>query len=111
VLVTGVGGPAGRSLASQLQQRGIDVIAADMTATAQPGAHRVPPAIDSSFAAELAALAHRERIDLVVPTVTEELSVLTRPGRWAGPPIVLAPWTAVRIAADKYLTCIVAGMK
>ncbi|MBV8992458.1 MAG: ATP-grasp domain-containing protein [Pseudonocardiales bacterium] len=106
VLVTGVGGPAGRSLSKQLQQRCIDVVAADMAAIAMPGAHRVPPATDPSFAAELAALAHRERADLVVPTVTEELGVLAPLGQWVGPPIVLAPWTAVRLAADKYLTCI-----
>jgi len=107
VLVTGVGGPAGGSLSTQLRQRGIDVIAADMSVIELPGAHRVPPAIDPSFAGHLAALAHRERVDLVVPTVTEELGVLARPGQWAGPPIVLAPWAAVRIAADKYLTCMV----
>ncbi|HKS51882.1 MAG TPA: ATP-grasp domain-containing protein [Pseudonocardiaceae bacterium] len=106
VLVTGVGGPAGRSLYTQLGQRGIDVIAADMAAIELPSAHRIPPATEPSFAAKLAALAHWERADLVVPTVTEELDVLAQPGQWAGPPIVLAPWTAVRLAADKYLTCI-----
>lgn len=105
VLVTGAGGPAGRSLVTQLRHRGIDVIPADMAAIELAGVHRVPPATDPLFATELATLAHRGRVDLVVPTVSEELGVLAQPGQWTGPPIVLAPWTAVRIAADKYLTC------
>lgn len=105
ILVTGAGGPAGHSLVTQLRHRGIDVIPADMAAIELPGVHRVPPAIDRSFTTELAELAHREQVDLVVPTVTEELGVLVRPGQWAGPPIVLASWAAVRLAADKYLTC------
>ena len=72
IAVTGVGGPAGRNVAALLLQRGHAVVGADMRDVSLPGVsfHRVPAASDVSFLSELSCLAAREKIDLLIPTVT-----------------------------------------
>jgi carbamoylphosphate synthase large subunit len=88
--------------------RGFEVVGVDMA----PGAHRgvtvaqVPAAADPAFLDRLTAIARSADIDLIVPTVTEELLVLAGAGaRGDLPPIVVAPFAAVDVANDKLLTC------
>jgi carbamoylphosphate synthase large subunit len=80
VLVTGVGGPAGRAAARWLEERGHRVVGTDIREVESPaGSFRlVPPALDPGFAAALLDLAVREGAALVVPTVTEELPAVAR---------------------------------
>ncbi len=80
VVVTGVGGPAGRAAADWLARHGIRVVGADMRDVEYPAAafRRVPPASDPAFPAALLALVAEERAGLLVPTVSEELPVVAR---------------------------------
>lgn len=104
VLLTGVGGPAGRSLATQLSARGIRVHGVDMCPTSLPGIgfDLVPPALDASYPGELLGLAERVGADLIIPTVSEELPVVAG---LTEPRILVSSLSSVAIAADKWLTC------
>lgn len=106
LLLTGVGGPAGRSLLVQLAERGLDAVGVDMSPSPVPDDvpfHLVPAARDPRFADELRRIVAAEGVDLVVPTVTEELVVLAA-GLDIGAPVVVGPLGAVRAADDKLAT-------
>ena len=80
VLVTGVGGPAGRAAAAFFRSKGAEVVGADMrrVETLVDRFHLLPPALDAAFAAALLTLVAAERARLLVPTVTEELPGVAR---------------------------------
>lgn len=105
ILVTGVGGPAGQSLARQLIERGYRVAGTDMRRIDLPGVivHRVPAASDPAFVETLRALTADSNADLVIPTVSEELPILVRETDWPAP-MALAPREGVLLANDKWLT-------
>lgn len=93
VLVTGAGGPAGRSLCLQLRDRGHAVLGVDMA---------------SVVLEVLTDLAEGHGADLLLPTVSEELTSIAdyAYGRCApGVAVAVGPPAAVRIADDKWLTC------
>jgi carbamoylphosphate synthase large subunit len=105
VIVTGVGGPAGRSLALQLTQRQIWVVGTDCRKVSVKGIESVvvPPANDPTFEYELRELAQNEGACLMVPTVSEELPVLAALTGFPIP-LLLAPIDSVALANDKALT-------
>ncbi len=108
ILITGIGGPAGRNTAALLLERGHTVIGTDMREIALPGAkfYRVPAATAASFLEALRAIALNERIQLLIPTVSEELPILAaQRSDWGNTTVVIAPHDAVCRADDKYLTC------
>lgn len=108
IVVTGIGGPAGRSVVGLLRERGHVVIGTDAKVASLPGVKflHVPPACDRRFLTELLTIAVRERADLLIPTVSEELPVLAARGpAWQGIPVMLSSRRAVLLANDKYLTC------
>ncbi len=80
ILITGIGGPAGRSAVSYFRERGFRVIGTDIreVETEVDSFYRIPPAWDSSFASALVDIIKRERPSLLIPTVTEELPVVSR---------------------------------
>lgn len=103
VLVTGAGGPAGIALARQLRDRRHHVLAVD--AGSHPGVVRVPPARDPALVDVLRRLVRLGEIDLVIPTVSEELSVLATSAALLGPAhVVVGSRRAVEAADDKLLT-------
>ncbi|WP_326561480.1 ATP-grasp domain-containing protein [Micromonospora sp. NBC_01796] len=113
LLVTGAAGPAGRALLHALAMRavpaiGVDMAPADGRAPGGPGPdgiERVPAATDGSFLPELLTVAHHHGVDLIVPTVTEELPVLAPlAARSTRPAVLLSPPSAVAIADDKWRT-------
>jgi carbamoylphosphate synthase large subunit len=107
VLVTGVGGPAGRSLVDQLLERGFEVTGVDMEPADVPGAMfaKVPAAADPTFLDALRRIARESRADLIIPTVTEELIVLARArNRVAEIPVAVASGPSVALANDKWFT-------
>lgn len=109
VLVTGASGPAGSSLLTQLGERGIPVLGVDMAPRPRPDGLRIlqgPPATAPDFVSALAAICEEYSIDLLIPTVDEELSVLAplRTALLHRARIAVAPTAAVAIAADKWLT-------
>lgn len=110
VVVTGVGGPAGRSLALELVARGHQVLGVDVRTVLVPGVAtlEVPPATSPAFLPALRAVAARFSADVVVPTVSEELPVLATaqagPDLISAAAVVIGSADAVRAADDKWLT-------
>jgi carbamoyl-phosphate synthase large subunit len=109
VLVTGVGGPAGRAAAAWFAGRKARVVGTDVRAIdgAFDRFHLVPPALDPRFAQALLARVAEEGATLVVPTVTEELPVVAALGaalRAAGCALAMGAPRGVEIAGDKLRT-------
>jgi carbamoylphosphate synthase large subunit len=109
VIVTGVGGPAGRAVASGLVERGFDVLGVDMAAIAIPGitSARVPAAGEPGFVGEIGELARRHGVAAIVPTVSEELTVLAAARQVLvarGVEVILTSRSSIGIAADKWRT-------
>src|SRR5665647_1954371 len=108
IMVTGIGGPSGRNVASLLLEKGHTVIGVDMQRISLPGAkvHRIPPASHPSFLEKLYTLAVEESIQLLIPTVSEELPILASEWiKWSDIPAVIGQQQAVSGADDKFLTC------
>jgi carbamoylphosphate synthase large subunit len=108
VIVTGVGGPAGRSVSELLMEHGYRVVAVDMQPLIwdQVDFYQVPAASEGDYMEVLHQLAQRENPTLIVPTVTEELPILATGWRWENEfPLLLSPARGIEIANDKYLTC------
>lgn len=109
VLVTGVGGPAGSSLARQLRELGHWVLGVDMRPVHASVADTVSLVSASSspgYLQELGGLAGAHGIELVVPTVSDELVLVSegRHGFAPGAEVLIADPAPVRIANDKFLT-------
>jgi carbamoylphosphate synthase large subunit len=107
IMVTGIGGPAGRNVASLLLEKGHTVIGVDMQSISLPEVkvHRIPPASHPSFLEKLYTLAVEESIQLLIPTVSEELPILA--SEWkklSDIPAVIGQQQAVSDADDKFLT-------
>lgn len=106
ILVTGVGGPAGKSVTLLLLARGFQVLGTDLKPQVIPRVKffQVPKATSPDFLPCLQALAEQEEARLVIPTVSEELPVLA--GHWqSSVPLLISSLESVRVANDKYLTC------
>jgi carbamoylphosphate synthase large subunit len=107
ILVTGVGGPAGKNIAELLLERKHDVIGTDIITISQVNIkfYCIPAAREVYFCKELHQIAQRERVTLLIPTVSEELPILAADkDNWGKIPIVVTSLLAVSIANDKYLT-------
>ncbi len=108
-LVTGIGGPAGRNTAALLMERGARVIGTDMrpVPNAALPCLTVPPAAAPEFVPTLAELAQAYRVDILIPTVQEELPFIA--ANWSlystVPALIPSP-EAVQRAHDKYETCL-----
>ena len=109
VLVTGVGGPAGRAGAAYFAGRGYRVVGTDVreVESAATRFRLVPLARDPGYPSALVDLAVAELATLVVPTVTEELPVVARIRpllRERGIAVAISDAAGVDIANDKLLT-------
>ncbi|HET8878438.1 MAG TPA: ATP-grasp domain-containing protein [Arthrobacter sp.] len=109
VLVTGVGGPAGRAVAAQLAARGIPVIGTDIRELPDVcvvPVVRVPDASDPELVSSLRRLVRTEGINLVIPTVRAELPRLAafRPGFGPDVRVIIGSPGAVALADDKLYT-------
>ncbi|MDO5494512.1 MAG: ATP-grasp domain-containing protein [bacterium] len=108
IIVTGLGGPAGTALATQLRDRGITTIGTDITDT--PSAELTsefvigPRADDPAHLPFLRDLAASTRADLLIPTVQDELPAIASAATVIGVPTVIAHAGPVGIAQDKLLT-------
>ncbi|MFE4194469.1 ATP-grasp domain-containing protein [Paenarthrobacter sp. NPDC056912] len=109
VLVTGVGGPAGLSLARQLMDQGHWVLGVDMQpvhGSAADAVTVVSPSNSPGYLWELRGLVAANGIELVVPTVSDELVLLSEARDCFAPgvEVLIADPAPVRIANDKYFT-------
>ncbi len=107
ILVTGVGGPAGRSVTALLLEQQVSIIGTDMKLITMDGVrfYQVPPANAPDLLSTVYAIAKQEKVDLVIPTVSEELPVFARGWQWQREfPALISSAKAVEIANDKYLS-------
>lgn len=109
VLITGVGGPAGRNAAKLFSEQGWRVIGVDMQMSAQANAaattfRQVVAATDPSYLTQLRQLAEEFRADVVVPTVSEELPLISRHTEQLPALVAISEPGAIATAHDKYLT-------
>lgn len=107
IVVTGVGGPAGRNVAALLQERHHQVVGTDMRVLPpQPfPVYPVPAADAPDFLPALYAVATQAQADLVLATVSEELPVLACAWHLGTSfPVLVSSGPAIETANDKYLT-------
>lgn len=109
VLITGVGGPAGRAGAAWFAARGHAVVGTDMRQVSSPAAvfRTVPKASDPGFVPALLEVARAEKAALVVPTVTEELPIVARARmalRELGVALCVSAPPGIDVANDKLRT-------
>ena len=109
ILVTGVGGPAGRSVSSLLMERHYPLIGTDMRDLEDLDFpfFQVPPARHTQFLEVVCRIAEESQVDLIIPTVSEELPIFARGWKnLSHIPILVSSPNAVEIADDKYLTAV-----
>lgn len=109
VLVTGIGGPAGKSALSYLAGKECTVIGTDMRSVHSDAAHfvEVPAAENASFIPTLLQIVREFDVSLLIPTVSEELPVIAREKTKfsaLGCLVMISPHMAVDIANDKLKT-------
>lgn len=109
ILITGIGGPAGKSAATYVREKGFHVLGTDMREVDAPadGFRLVPAVNDPAFASLLLSLIERERPSLFIPTVSEELPVVARLAheiRARGCCVFISPAGAIDTAHDKLRT-------
>jgi carbamoylphosphate synthase large subunit len=109
VVVTGVGGPAGRAAAEWFARRGLTVVGADMREVSSPATlfRRIAPVADPDFPSSLLGLVADHPGSLLVPTVSEELPIVAglRPEILArGCALAMGAPQGVEIAGDKLRT-------
>ncbi|GIK57910.1 MAG: NAD-dependent epimerase/dehydratase family protein [Chloroflexi bacterium] len=105
VLVTGVGGAAGRHVNQLLRQHGYEVIGVDGQPVYLPELttfYQAPAVCDPAYVAWLADTA--VTADLLIPTVPEELLKAATAQDGLPCPALIASVTAVSIAHDQYIT-------
>jgi len=108
-LVTGVGGPAGKNVTTLLLERKHHVVGTDMRTLTLPGIefYPVPAAGAPDFLSSIHAIAAREQVDLIIPTVSEELPAFANDWKWQDSfRVLVSPAQAVNTANDKYLTAV-----
>ncbi|MEM4914059.1 MAG: ATP-grasp domain-containing protein [Desulfurococcaceae archaeon] len=109
ILVTGAGGPAGVSTILLLRDF-YRIVSTDINLYSEGFAvsHRyyiIPPAVkEESFVENLMEIVEREEVDLVIPTVDEEIEVLSRNTSLFGDKLVVHPRETVEICLNKYKT-------
>lgn len=103
LLVTGIHGPAGRALATQILARGLDLVGVDMVEQPLEGAvlRRIGPASDPGMIPQLIDIAYREDVDLVIPTVSEELVQVSAARHGFHVPVATSGSLGVARAEDK----------
>lgn len=109
ILITGAGGPAGQALIRQLGARNHWLVGADMNWVSDgmlADFVPVPAATDPGMIPQLREIIAEHRIDLLIPTVAEELAAVAEAAE-AGLfdcRVVIGPVEGVAAAHDKYLT-------
>lgn len=109
VLVTGAGGSAGRAVAAQLKARGVPVLGTDireLPAGSGVTAVRVPEASDPELVSALRRLVAAEDVNVVIPTVTDELPHLAafRPAFGPDVRVIIGEPGPVALAHDRLFT-------
>jgi carbamoyl-phosphate synthase large subunit len=108
VLVTGAGGPAGIAVVRALVERGEQVVAVDADPLAVGSrvtgqyATVCPASERDRFVVELAEVARRHSVDLIISTVCDEMLVLSGREQELGVPLWFPKRRAVAACVDKW---------
>jgi len=105
IMVTGAGGRSGRQLVRQLHDRGMEVIRTDITPAPPAGEDFVlgPYAGSPSYVPFLEAVLARREVDLLIPTVPDELPTLAAAAPVLGASVAVAAPGAVALCHDRLL--------
>lgn len=111
ILITGIGGPAGKSAATYFREKDFFIIGTDVREVnlKVDAFYVVPLAVEPSFSPALVNIIAKERPSLFIPTVTEELptvSGLKKAIERYNCAIFISPPEAVDIANDKLKTAL-----
>jgi carbamoyl-phosphate synthase large subunit len=117
VLQTGGGCPGARTVARLLRENSEREVRIVMTDTrplahgrwAADAFHLVPPGISPEFIPALRGIVERERVDVVIPQVGEELPALAENADNLGAKVLVSPPDAVRHCRCKAALCQIAG--
>lgn len=101
-LVSGSGGPAGRSLIAQLKERGHDALGCDLVPS--EGSIEAPRADAPDLVPFLQQTIEQHDIDVFVPTVQDELLAVSIAGELLDATMLISSPSAVGLTADKWLT-------
>lgn len=109
ILVTGIGGPAGKSTATFFLNKGDYVIGTDIRKvdTNVNEFLLVPPALSREFMDTILGIIQKKGVDVFVPTVTEELPAVSQNRlriRSLGAQLFIPHPQVVKIVNNKYLT-------
>ena len=110
ILITGVGGPAGKALVQQLATTGHNVVGVDMQEVSLANLDAfelVPAADDPAMIEHLIRLIKHYNIELVIPTVADELAIISKAanqGLFDPAKVVIGKPGPVEKCFDKYLT-------
>lgn len=112
VLITGIGGQAGQSAFNYFSNKGFPVIGTDIRdVDAELDAfYKIPPANELSFPNALMEIIKKEKPFLLVPTVTEELHIISRLKKVIeafGCVVFISSPYAIDIANDKLKTAVI----
>lgn len=112
ILITGIGGPAGRSAVTYFKAKAFPVTGTEVRGMKSPvdSFYVIPPAGDISFPEILMDIIRRERPSLLIPTLTEELPVISRMKRdieGEGCNVLISSPTAIDITNDRLKTAII----
>ncbi len=108
-MITGIGGPAGKSAVDYLRKRGYSTIGTDSREITAPADlfYKVPGADHASFTDSLIRIIKERRPSLLIPTVSEELpiiSALKKTIERFGCMVFISPSAATDIVHDKFKT-------
>lgn len=111
IMITGCAGPAGRALGRRLRRSPHTLVGVDMAPLDDPAfdtTAEVPAASDPFMLTTLGQLIARYGVDLLIPTVSDELPQVAGATalQLSGVPVVIGDHHAVSTAHDKYLTMV-----
>lgn len=112
ILITGIGGPAGRSAVAYFKARSFPIIGTEVREIKRPvdSFFVVPQADDLNFTAILMDIIRKERPSLLIPSVTDELpliSAMKKEIEWEGCNVLISSPTAIDIANDRLKTLMI----
>ncbi len=112
ILITGIGSPAGRSAVTYFKAKSFSVIGTDKREVKYPvdSFYITPPSDDLNYSAILLDIIRRERPSLLIPSLTDELPVISSMKReieWEGCHVLISSPTAIDIANDSLKTAII----
>lgn len=112
ILITGIGSPAGRSAVTYFKAKSFSITGTDMrdVRRAVDTFYITPQADDLNYVSTLMDIIRRERPSLLIPTIIEELPVISsikKEIEWEGCSVLISSQTAIDITNDRLKTAVI----